>query len=598
MFKLKSDVRSNMKLMVEWMSGVEDNAGMGASNLSGDRGIYFIHGQSPMTVNQNMLGLSFDHVINNKTYYHFRFSRVHVKNDMWGAELIRDETPIRQIGAVWVDEQPWGWVPVAGYQYALADKMVLGGVGGGGRDRTKITTYNFKFDLSSQINKFNEIKAGFELTADNYDVFYGEEGLDPTGNFLNEWEQTPIRFGGYLQDKIEFEGMIANIGLRIDYNYPNVDWFTVDPYNPYFSRVFKDQLVEEAPTEGAKGHITISPRLGISHPISVSSKLFFNYGHFYSMPPSGDMYEINYGVASQGIERIGNPSLKMPRTIAYELGYEHELWDMFLLRLTGYYKDITDQIEDVRYVSYDESIDYSIAENAHYEDIRGFEIEVRKIWGRWITGWLNYTYMVNTEGQIGREFQFQDPRRQILEGKRDPQQFRPLPQPYARGNITLTTPAEWGPKLGKFPILGNWSFSLLGYYSAGDYLTWEPLPPYKLEDNLQWKDEWMFDARIQKRFNIGTFSFTLFADIVNLFDMKYLSGWGFFDEADYRDYMNSLHLPMYGEEKYQSDPRYVAGDDKVGDVWSEDKPYINMPNLDYMAWSVPRSITLGLRINF
>ena len=70
-----------------------------------------------------------------------------------------------------------------------------------------------------------------------------------------EWQwrpETAIRFGGYLQDKIEFEGMIANVGIRLDYNHPNVDWFTADPYSPYFSRVFKDLLVDEAPTEAAK----------------------------------------------------------------------------------------------------------------------------------------------------------------------------------------------------------------------------------------------------------------------------------------------------------------------------------------------------------
>jgi len=317
------------------------------------------------------------------------------------------------------------------------------------------------------------------------------------------------------------------------------------------------------------------------------------------MPRSGDMYQINYGIASQGIERLGNPSLRMPRTIAYELGYEHEIADMFLLRLVGYYRDVTDQVGDVRYINYDESVNYSIAMNDNYADVRGFELEIRKIWGKWVTGWLNYTYMVNTDGMVGREVQYQDPRLQAIYGLRSPIQEKPIPQPFARGNITFHTPADWGPKLGKSNVLGDLSFTLLGYYNSGDHLTWEPLPPYKLQNNLKWKDQWMFDLRVMKNFSLKGVAFTAFMDIANVFDMKFLTGQGFWEGSeDLRDYLNSLHLPMYGGDKYLQDGRFTEGTDKVGDTWSKDKPYINMPNLDYMAWSVPRSWTLGLRVNF
>lgn len=600
MIKLNSNLSTSMKLGLEYMVGIEKSAfgGISSDNLGGDRGMYFPHGAAPMDVNQSMLGLTFDHVLSPKTFYQVRLSMVNVENDQFHARVFRDTTPIRQIGSVWVDEQPWGFLNVPGYQYALADRMVIGGVGADSFNKNKINTYNFKFDITSQVNKYNEIKAGVELTADNFDVYYGLDGFDPTGNFEVDWEHTPIRIGAYVQDQLAFEGIIANVGLRLDYNDPNTEWYTADRYSQYFSRVYKHQLTTQAPTEPAKGHLTLSPRLGISHPISDVSKLFFHYGHAYSMPPSGDMYEIHYGAPMSGIERIGNPSLLMPRTIAYELGYEHEFADMFLVRLTGYYKDVTNQIGDVMYINYDESVAYNIAENDNYQDIRGFEIELQKTWGRWISGWLNYTYMVTTSGLIGRETMYQDPRQQAIYGKRFPYQEKPLPLPFARANIAVHTPEEFGPRLLGFYPLDQWRFSLLTFYNAGDYLTWEPLPPYKLTDNLTWKDNWNFDMRIQKFLSVAGVDFTLFADIVNVFNFEHLNGGGFEDEADFRDYMNSLHLPMYGEAKYQSDPIYTEGDDRVGDVWSEDKPYINMPNLNYLAWSIPRSIILGLKVNF
>jgi len=587
--KLNSRISSSMKLGIESM--------IGRSELPGEEGGYFPHGGTPMDVEQSVLGVTLDHVLSSRTSYNVRFSMVSLKNDQYGARTLRDTTKIRQFGNIWVDEQPWGWIPVSGYQRSVGDAVVLGGVGAGERNFTKITTYNLKFNFISQINKYNEIKTGFDLVCDDIDVWEGVEDLDPTDNYLIDWEQSPIRVGAYVQDKLEFEGVIANVGLRLDWNNPNTEWYTTDPYSKYFSRIFKNLLEKEAPKEKAKGQLTVSPRIGISHPISDVSKLFFSYGHFYSMPPSFDMYMINYGVASSGIERIGNPSLKMPRTIAYELGYEHKIANMFLLTLTGYYRDVTDEVGDVRYVNYDESVNYAIARNDHYADIRGFEVELRRSWGRWITGWFNYTYMVTTDGMIGREFQYQDPRVQAVEGKRTPVQEKPLPLPYANAMIQVRTPFEFGPKFSGLYPFERFSVNFLCHYHAGDYLTWEPKPPYKLENNLQWKDRWNFDARFVKDFAFGKNEFSLFVDIVNIFDIKYLTGGGFEDESDHRDYMNSLHLPMYSEKKYQ-DAGYTAGDDKVGDVWSEDKPYINMPNVDFRAWNPPRSITLGFQFNF
>ncbi len=606
--KLISKISPTMKLGIEGYYTDEINAGEQASNIGEvGRGIYFPHGASGMDIYQSVLGLTFDHVLSPRTFYNLRVSRITVQNKMYGARVLRDTTKIRQIGAVWVDEQPWGWYPISGYQYALADKMVLGGVGGGQRNSNKIATYNVKFDLTSQVNKNNQIKAGFEFNYDDFDVWFGERGLDPTGDFTVDWEHQPIRMGAYVQDKLEFEGMIANVGIRMDWNNPNTLWYTRDPYSKYFSRPYKLLLEAEAPTKDAKGHVTISPRLGISHPITDKSKLFFSYGHFYSMPVSEDMYEINYGVASEGIARIGNPSLKMPRTIAYELGYEHEIAEQFLLSVTGYYKDVTDQIGDVQYINYDETVNYEIAKNDHYADIRGFEIELRKNWGEWITGWVNFTYMVHTNGLIGREVQYQDPRQQAIYGKRNPYQEKPRPQPYGDAMIQMRTPFKWGPKLGNFHPFEQLAVNFLCHYHHGDWFTWDPEPPYKLVDNLHTQDRWNFDARISKDLSFGRFDFTCFVDIVNIFNLKYLSfiwpeeeegpPFGFQNDADWRDYLKSLHLPMYKEQKYQ-DAGYTAGDDKVGDVWSEDKPYINMPNLDFLAWNIPRSITLGIQFSF
>ncbi len=593
MLKVNSQISSSMKFGIETMFGSQTLAG----GSPGGRNTYFLFGTTPMDIYTRMIGLTFDHVLSQNTFYKVRISQVRVKNDANHARVFRDPTILASFGQYNVDEQPYGFLNRAGYVYAIADQQVIGGTGAEDLNQDEIKTINAKFDIQSQIGNYNQVQAGVELIFDDYNILEANEGFDPTGNTRSTWQKKPFRLQGYAQDKLEFEGFIANLGLRFDYNNPNTNWFGVDPYSRYFSRIYKYDIVN-APQDPAQNHLTVSPRLGISHPITENSKLFFNYGHFYNLASANTMFNINYGYSSSGILRLGNPNLLPQRTIAYELGYEQEIADMFLIRLTGYYKDVTNEIGNVQYVNYDESVNYRTYQNDQYADIRGFELEIRKDWGQWVSGWVNYTLMVATNGLIGRAINYQDPRKQVVYGLRNPIVEKPLPMPYANANVRIMTPENWGPTIAGYHIFDRLGLNFLLSWRTGEYLTWDPIPPFIEQNNLQWKSMWNVDLRISKFVKVDQFDLNLFLDILNVFDFNYLNGQGFANDSDFRDYMNSLHLPIYSQDKYKADPTFVAGNDKVGDVRSADKPYINMPNVDYLAWNQPRSVVFGIRLGF
>jgi hypothetical protein len=72
---------------------------------------------------------------------------------------------------------------------------------------------------------------------------------------------------------------------------------------------------------------------------------------------------------------------------------------------------------------------------------------------------------------------------------------------------------------------------------------------------------------------------------------------------DRNAYMRSLHLARYAGDEAATGAEYagmgyIAGDDKPGDAKSDDKPYINMPNREFLTYLNPRAITLGIGINF
>ncbi|MDP3682392.1 MAG: hypothetical protein Q8S01_00525, partial [Ignavibacteria bacterium] len=67
----------------------------------------------------------------------------------------------------------------------------------------------------------------------------------------------------------------------------------------------------------------------------------------------------------------------------------------------------------------------------------------------------------------------------------------------------------------------------------------------------------------------------------------------------------SLHLPMYNSSEFDAlrnnllnKGLFIGGDDKVGDLRSADKPYINDPNYSYWINGNPRDIWFGLKIDF
>jgi hypothetical protein len=58
----------------------------------------------------------------------------------------------------------------------------------------------------------------------------------------------------------------------------------------------------------------------------------------------------------------------------------------------------------------------------------------------------------------------------------------------------------------------------------------------------------------------------------------------------------SLELPIYREEGYEE--LGEVGDDQFGDFRTNDKPYIDDPELTHLAFHHPRHFVFGVRVDF
>ncbi len=636
--KLTYDINTSQKIVFEGLVGEETGTN---DNNSGDPGIFtsssgiayelsngpkYIDGRMygtdywcPTTVKRNSIGLRYTNVVSERTFYEFQLQRFASNYDT-NPGTFRDTSKVYLFGDnYYVDEAPFGYQP-APSTGIVGLRM---GVGmSNSRDSSIVIVYTSRFDITSQINQYHNIKSGFEFNYTDNNVNYASvDQFLQSGRSQSKWHTYPTRGALYVQDKLEFKGMIANIGLRLDYSHAGGDWYEYDKYDNALSAKYSlgiDTLLTKSPTK----HIfNLSPRIGISFPITDRSKLYFNYGHFRQLPTPENLYLLRRFTFTNAVTRIASPNNPLPKTVAYELGYEQSLIDQFLIRGAGYYKDTSNQPRLVNYESIDYSVDYSVSEPRSYQDTRGFEVTLRKNRGAWIQGFINYTYEVTTAGSFGVRYYSQNPVVQRDYERENKHaiiaQSKPVPRPFVRANIDLFLPEVFGPKfISNFPF-GGWRLNILVNWREGSYITWTgggSIPG--IRNNVQWKDYYNIDLRFSKAFMLAGAEIEFFMDVSNATNFKYMSSYGFVDSKDYDAYMKSLHLPakIGNELKYGN----IPGEDQPGDYRTvpyepydpndpddarkkrilETKAYIDMPNLDYFTFLNPRNIFWGLKISF
>ena len=551
---------------------------------------------NPVNVQQYRGGLSFTHVINSKTLYDAVLEYTNYRIVQEPISL-RDTTGFKQIGNRLYDEAPWGYVGSKigsiTEQYDILGDFLMSG-GGRGQDHSRYWGFRFSTDLVSQVDRRNEIKIGMEVDYTRFkerrEINHGQT-TQPFSEAPENWwyyDRSPIKLGAYLQDKLEYQGMIANIGVRVDYMQPGIDPFNIDPLFifsqlPYNIDAFRagNNSFSQYQTNDKSHKLYWSPRLGISHPVTATSKIFFNYGHFFQPPATDFLYTIR--PQSRGAE-LPNLGAEWPRTVAYEIGIEKSFAQSLLLRFMGYYKDVTNQLSQQDIVAIDAASTVSTWANNSYADIRGLELRLEKRQGKWWHGYATLEYMVRSTGYTGLRYIYED-RQLAKEQRENTNQQRGYPVPSLTVDMTFKTPSDFGPTLFGVRPIGNWQLNVLQGWSAGGK---ELLNPDALLSEQHWAEQidWSnTDLLLEKRFDFKQKRVGFFMQVRNVFNNK-----GFASPFYWNKYVDSLHFPWEKGEQ--------QGNDKLGEGPSAEKPYIDLGWNTWAHYINPRDIFFGIRIQF
>jgi outer membrane receptor protein involved in Fe transport len=262
-------------------------------------------------------------------------------------------------------------------------------------------TYLARFDAEGQVSDHHDIRFG--ALYQKHDVEFAEfrnAGLAGVLVVPSAYAAKPWEGALYVQDEIDYDFLTITLGLRYDFGQA-MGLFFANPFNPTngttarevcdgtvpgvsevpwsdgtlsgFDACYENELLLDSAAALAQFddfaestvHGFLSPRIGVSLPLTERSHVFFNYGRYAQHPVYNTAYQ-NTGIGVPAGEAggnvcdddevvpgtgqcrptfqtwewptpyLGNPDLRMERTTAYEVGFASEVADNVALQVVAF----------------------------------------------------------------------------------------------------------------------------------------------------------------------------------------------------------------------------------------------------------------------
>ena len=505
----------------------------------------------------NNHSIKINHSLSPKSFYE---ANLFISDTDYKNYLYEDTTDSRYVSTDYINTEPTSATFLFGGTQMGHTYRVSNSVGG-------------KFDFTIQMNNRHELKTGFSFRRDNleernFSILYNYNYRQPTVLPENEspyhvyYKKEALQYSAYIQDKMEYSSMIMNLGVRYDVFVPNDSSIT-------------DLVYPEAGKNDAVEKTMISPRVGVSLPITDKGIFHFSYGHFYQMPTLRNLYRESYFGAGLA-PTVGYPDLKPEKTVLYEFGFQQQFGNLIGMDINLFYKDIREllALQSIRYDSpqYGPS-NYAIYLNKDYGSSKGLTLSVTKRYDPVSKTriWLDYTYQKSEGNSVKSDaFYFS-----TLSGIEEEKLIVPLS--WDQSHLLNTTVIIGNP--------GGTTLGLIGKISTGwPYTPSIPTANYVPEQNSGRKPlQRNMDLKIERRVSIGSRKVSLFARVYNLFDtrnVRYV-----FDDTGSAKY-------TYEYRSIQETEQFKAHYGEPGiHTWEE---YITRPQY----YSSPRSFKIGFSLDF
>ena len=383
--------------------------------------------------------------------------------------------------------------------------------------------------------------------------------LGTIGN--QSYSKSPYEASAYVQDKMEYGIMIINAGIRLDYFNPN-STILYDLKNPTRNTLFPNA----GRMQKTKEKVQVSPRLGVSFPITDQGIIHFSYGHFFQIPTFGNLYtNSDYLIAptAQLQSVTGNPDIDAQRTVMYELGLQQQFLTNIGFDFTVYYRDIRNLL-GTEIIQTHEGFKYAQYVNRDYGNVRGFIVSAEKQYADYYSLRADYTYQI-AEGNAS------DPLSVFFNNQSDP--------PLATNKKVV--PLNWDQRSTLNVSLnvgekGDWMTGLIFGYGVGFPYT----ESIRVSGGLRFENggvkpsTYTVDFRAEKSFALLGVNGNAFMLVYNVLDIK--------NEYSVNDASGRANVDLFTNE--------------AGAIYGLNtlQEYLNNPN----SFSSPRNVRFGVNLDF
>lgn len=498
--------------------------------------------------------------------------------------------------------------------YTPGNNYEVGGESMGYYNRTS-SINTVKLEGTSQLNRFHHVKAGFEYRQTNVKMqdviillsdFTNLLPVVPNRAGVNHDSygkdgRNPFEYAAYLQDKIEFDDLVVNIGFRWDSFDP--DWKTINdgsdpnidspvkPINNFFDLNGDGEISEEEMWFGfvndsiktvadrlesnafgdpwykkVKAKTQLSPRFALAFPITDTGFLHFSYGHFFQMPSYSYLFtnpEFEVTPGSGTSATMGNADMEPERTTQYEIGFSQQVGNDIGIEVTTYYKDIRNLNSTKIVNSFIGGDKYGLFINKDNAYSKGITLALSKRPSGNVSGNIDYTYSISEGNASDPDAAFLDEQSNVEPEK-------------------MLVPLDWDQRhtlnatLTYHPVK-NSGISLIYNFGSGlPYTSEFAEVRTSFENNARKPSTNNVDMRSYYNFHFSGIRIALHLNIYNLFDIR-----------------NELSVfSDTGRATYTLVPNYTP--QVSGPQYNTLDQYLMSP----ASFSSPRQIKFGMSVSF
>ena len=223
--------------------------------------------------------------------------------------------------------------------------------------------YTANFKATYIPNQSNELSFGLQTTFSEYQwvditrpwvgapIQINDSTTTPNlsiGSSNDIWKVNPAEIGFFVQNQINYKGIIATLGLRLNTWAPGAfaDNAVNDPEAPVVDQVRKDYTDKTAEIFGLRWKARLLPRINVSFPVTENNVLYFNYGHSMRLPHPRFIYAgLDPTYQDQSfLSSLGNPDLDPEVNVSYEVGFKSRITSDLAMTLTAYNNNRFDYI--------------------------------------------------------------------------------------------------------------------------------------------------------------------------------------------------------------------------------------------------------------